>query len=115
MSKKTTAVPIPKDAPQKTQSGFFFNPRKQGVISYVLLIFTLLLVVLIRSKFFTIPFERDEGAYSYYGKLLLQGKIPYVDFMEQKFPGLFYFYAMIVGLFGDTVKGMHMGFMIVNL
>ena len=73
------------------------------------------MVALIRSKFFNIPFERDEGAYGYYGKLLLEGKIPYKDFYEQKFPGIFYFYAFMVGVFGDTVKSIHMGFMFLNM
>lgn len=79
------------------------------------LLFVLALVYYIRSQFSEIPFERDEGAYAYYGTLLLEGKRPYIDFYEQKFPGLFYFYAGLVALFGDTVKGMHTGFIWVNL
>jgi len=79
------------------------------------LLFVLALVYYIRSQFSEIPFERDEGAYAYYGTLLLEGKRPYIDFYEQKFPGLFYFYAGMVALFGDTVKGMHTGFIWVNL
>lgn len=93
----------------------YLNLTTDEKISYGFLAALTLLVIIIRSNFFNIPFERDEGAYSYYGKLLLEGKIPYKDFYEQKFPGIFYFYAMIVSLFGDTVKGMHMGFMFVNI
>ncbi|MBI2722706.1 MAG: glycosyltransferase family 39 protein [Bacteroidetes bacterium] len=88
---------------------------KEEKVSYTILLGLIFLVVLIRSKFLLIPFERDEGAYSYYGKLLLQGGIPYKDFYEQKFPGIFYFYAFIVGIFGETVKGMHIGFTILNI
>lgn len=73
------------------------------------------IIYIIRSKFLYIPFERDEGIYGYYGKLLLEGKIPYKDFYEQKFPGLFYFYAFMVSIFGDTVKGLHTGFMYLNI
>ncbi|MBS1646179.1 MAG: glycosyltransferase family 39 protein [Bacteroidetes bacterium] len=80
-----------------------------------LLVLLLLLVAYIRSKFVQMPFERDEGAYSLYGKMLLEGKTPYRDFYEQKFPGIFYFYALVVALFGDTVKGMHTGFIFINL
>ena len=83
--------------------------------AFGILVVTLGLVYYIRSQFLEIPFERDEGAYAYYGKLLLEGKRPYIDFYEQKFPGLFYFYAAMVGLFGDTVKGLHTGFTLVNL
>ncbi len=92
---------------------FSFNQEEK--VAYAILACLILLVILIRSKFYNIPFERDEGAYSYYGKLLLEGKIPYKDFYEQKFPGIFYFFATIVAIFGDTVKGMHMGFMYVNI
>ena len=87
----------------------------ESIISYIGLAIILILVVIIRLNFLTIPFERDEGAYSYYGKLLLEEKIPYKDFYEQKFPGLFYFYAAFVFLFGETVKGMHTGFLLLNL
>ena len=94
------------------ESSFFFNEDK---IALFLLIVLLLIIAFIRSKFLSIPFERDEGAYSYYGTLLLEGKIPYQDFYEVKFPGIFYFYAFIVSVFGDTVKAMHIGFMLINL
>lgn len=91
------------------------NLLKDDNICLGLLIILLILVAYIRSNFLNIPFERDEGAYSYYGKLLLEGKTPYVDFYEQKFPGIFFFFAFIVGVFGDTVKGMHTGFIFINL
>lgn len=84
-------------------------------ISAILMVLLIILVLTIRSKFSGIPYERDEGAYSYYGKMLLDGKIPYKDFYEQKLPGIFYFYAMMVSLFGSSVKEMHFGFMILNI
>lgn len=93
----------------------YFNFTRDEKISYILLFGTLFLVWLIRSNFYDIGFERDEGAYSLYGKLLLEGKIPYKDFYEQKFPGIFYFYAFMVAIFGDTVRGMHIGFMLLNM
>lgn len=93
----------------------YLHFTREEKISYSILLGVIFLVALIRSNFFNIPFERDEGAYGYYGKLLLEGKIPYKDFYEQKFPGIFYFYGMMVGIFGDTVKGMHMGFMFLNI
>lgn len=95
--------------------GKFRNLSQEDKIGLGLLLILTFITVSIRSNFYNIPFERDEGAYSYYGKLLLEGKIPYKDFYEQKFPGLFYFYAFIVNFFGDTVAGMHKGFMWVNI
>jgi hypothetical protein len=87
----------------------------EDLICAGLLLVLVMIVHSIRSNFLGIPFERDEGIYSYFGKLVLEGKTPYKDFYEVKFPGLFYFFAMIVGLFGDTVQGMHTGFMYVNI
>jgi hypothetical protein len=80
-----------------------------------ILLILVFMVHSIRSNFLGIPFERDEGIYSYFGTLVLEGKTPYKDFYEVKFPGLFYFFAIIVKLFGDTVEGMHTGFMWVNI
>jgi hypothetical protein len=84
-------------------------------ICLILLLFIIGMVLIIRTKFSGIPFERDEGAYSYYGKLLLEGKIPYKDFYEQKFPGIFYFFGFIVYIFGSGVKELHTGFMYLNI
>ncbi len=90
-----------------------FNLEEKVCIS--LLLFLIILIYIIRSKFSLIPFERDEGIYSYFGKLILEGKIPYKDFFEIKFPGLFYFYGFMVYVFGATVEGMHTGFMYLNI
>lgn len=96
----------------------WLNPFKKYTweqkICFVLLFLLIWLVYAVRSSFFDMPFERDEGAYTYYGKLLLEGKIPYKDFYEQKFPGIFYFYAMMISLFGEGVREMHRGFFYLN-
>lgn len=110
-----TQTPAKSEQPSNTRISGKFNITQEEKVAYGILALLILLVVTIRSKFLDIPFERDEGAYSYYGKLLLEGKIPYKDFYEQKFPGIFYFFAAIVSIFGDTVKGMHTGFMYVNI
>jgi 4-amino-4-deoxy-L-arabinose transferase-like glycosyltransferase len=87
----------------------------EETISIGLLCCLILLIYIIRSKFLTIPFERDEGIYSYFGTLILEGKVPYKDFYEIKFPGLFYFYGFMVFVFGETIRGMHTGFMYLNI
>lgn len=96
----------------------WLNPFKrfswEEKICFVLLWLLVWLLYAVRSSFFDMPFERDEGAYTYYGKLLLEGKVPYKDFYEQKFPGIFYFYAMMISLFGDTVRELHRGFFYLN-
>lgn len=105
---KTTTVNVEKTI----STGYFTTERK---ISYALLLILLSVVATIRSKFLLIPFERDEGIYSYIGNLILDGKIPYKDFYEQKFPGIFYFYSVMVYIFGYDVSGLHTGFMYLNL
>jgi hypothetical protein len=120
MSKSVSKIKEQKIAAQQPAGKFDFvtkfkNLSQEDKIGLALLLLLVFITYTIRSKFSGIPFERDEGAYSYYGKLLLEGKIPYKDFYEQKFPGMFYFFAMIVSLFGDTVQGMHKGFMYVNI
>ncbi len=94
---------------------YFNKLSAEEKICYLLLGVILLLVYSIRLKFLSIPFERDEGAYAYYGRQILDGKIPYKDFYEQKLPGIFYFYALIVSLFGSTIQGLHLGFIFINL
>lgn len=121
MAKQHAAKPVDSNpaSPAKTveYTGFkkLLHPTQEEKVAYTILLGLMFIVVLIRSNFYGIPFERDEGTYGYYGKLLLDGKIPYKDFYEQKFPGIFYFYAIMVGLFGETVKGLHMGFMLLNI
>jgi len=92
-----------------------FSFTQEEKISAILMVLLIILVATIRSKFSGIPYERDEGAYTYYGKMLLAGKIPYKDFYEQKLPGIFYFYAMMISLFGSSVKEMHFGFAMLNI
>ena len=47
--------------------------------------------------------------------IVLDGKTPYLDFYETKPPGIFYCYAFITSLFGPTLEGSHLGFMVLNL
>lgn len=75
----------------------------------------LLVASYLRWQFMDVPLERDEGEYCYQAQLLLEGKIPYLDFYEQKPPGLFYSYAWLQAIFGNHLYGVHLGFLFVNL
>jgi len=92
-----------------------FNFTLEETICTGLLLCLIIIIYVIRSKFLLIPFERDEGIYCYMGELLLEGKVPYKDFYEMKFPGIFYLYACIINFFGETVKEVHTGFMWMNI
>lgn len=74
----------------------------------------ILLFFLIRLHLLEIPFERDDGLYSLFGRLILEGKTPYLDFYVNKPPLLFYSYAVLVGLFGATISGVHLSFYLIN-
>jgi hypothetical protein len=74
-----------------------------------------LLVIAIRIRLLGIPLERDEGEYAYAGQLMLQGIPPYKLAYNMKFPGTYAVYAGIMSLFGQTISGIHLGLLLVNL
>jgi hypothetical protein len=71
--------------------------------------------VLIRIRLLDLPLERDEGEYAYAGQLMLHGIAPYKLAYNMKFPGTYGAYALIMLLFGQTIRGIHLGFLVVNL
>ena len=77
------------------------------------IVFTL--VVAIRIRLLGIPFERDEGEYAYAGQLILQGIPPYKLAYNMKFPGTYAAYALIMSIFGQTIHGIHLGLLLVNV
>jgi hypothetical protein len=72
------------------------------------------LVIAIRIRLLGIPLERHEGEYAYAGQLMLQGIPPYKLAYNMKFPGTYAAYAVIMSIFGQTIVGIHMGFLLVN-
>lgn len=77
--------------------------------------FFLLLAVFLRLRFLGVPLERDEGEYAYMGQLLLQGMLPYSEAYNMKFPGIYFVYAAILALFGQTHAGIHSALLLVNI
>ncbi len=61
------------------------------------------------------PLERDEGEYAYMGQLLLKGYSPFAHAYNMKLPGTSMMYALIMLLFGQTVTGVHIGLLLVNV
>ena len=68
----------------------------------------------VRIHFREQPFERDEGEYAYAGQLILDGIPPYKLAYNMKFPGTYLAYAALMAVFGETVSGVHVGFILVN-
>lgn len=74
----------------------------------------LIFAAAIRLRMLDFPLERDEGEYAYMGQLMLQGVPPYEIAYNMKFPGTYAAYAVIMGLFGQTAAGIHLGTLLVN-
>ena len=73
------------------------------------------LVIAIRIRLLGVPLERDEGEYAYAGQLILQGVPPYTLAYNMKFPGTYAAYAAIMSIFGQTITGVHLGLLLVNV
>lgn len=68
----------------------------------------------IRWRLLDLPLERDEGEYAYAGSLLLQGVPPYQSAYNMKFPGTYLAYAAVMAIFGETVRGVHLGVILIT-
>ena len=62
-----------------------------------------LLVVALRAPLMDLPLERDEGGYAYIAWRLAHGEVPYLDWFDQKPPGVFAAYRAALGLPGDSI------------
>ncbi len=80
-----------------------------SALPYVLLAAGLLLAIAVRLRLLDVPLERDEGEYAYAGQLILEGSVPYGEAHNMKLPGTYYAYALIMMLFGQTSRGIHLG------
>jgi hypothetical protein len=78
------------------------------------LLLILVLVAVVRIRLLSMPLERDEGEYAYAGQLMLEGEPPYRLVYNMKMPGTYAAYALIMAVFGQSIAGIHLGFMLVN-
>lgn len=62
-----------------------------------------LLVIAIRAPLMDLPLERDEGEYAYIAWRLSLGETPYLDWFDQKPPGIFVAYRVALSLADDAV------------
>jgi hypothetical protein len=75
-----------------------------------------LLYLLVAAVFVTIlasrlpavnqPFGRDQGIFACVGQNILKGSVPYRDLWDQKPPGIHFTYALLMWLFGDSMRVM---------
>jgi hypothetical protein len=100
---------------KKTESSSAFSAFA-GNNNFYLVAITIVVaaVSMIRWRFVEMPLERDEGEYAYFGHLILNGITPYKEAYNMKLPGIYYMYAMIMAVFGESYKGIHIGFLLMN-
>ena len=83
-------------------------------LSWIAVILIVGFAVGIRLRLLEIPLERDEGEFAYMGQLMLQGIPPYLQAYNMKLPGIYAAYALVMGVFGQTVSGIHLGLTCIN-
>jgi len=76
---------------------------------------TALFIAAVRIRLLEVPLDRDEGEYAYVGQQLLQGIPPFASIYHVKLPGIYAVYAATLGLLGETVSGIRIGLLAVNL
>lgn len=89
--------------------------RERSAPFFLILLLVLALSAHIRLNHLSIPFERDEGEYGYAAHLILQGTYPFQETYNMKMPGIYFAYAGVMGIFGDSVEGVHLGLLFVTL
>ncbi len=72
-------------------------------------------VAAVRWRLLDVPLERDEGEYAYAGSLLLEGIPPYAEAYNMKLPGIYAAYALVMGVFGESDRGIHLGLLVANV
>lgn len=80
----------------------------------LLLLLILALNLVIRWHLRNMPLERDEGEYAYAGQLILQGTTPYKLAFNMKFPGVYFMYAFLMAVFGQSCAGIHIGVILIT-
>jgi 4-amino-4-deoxy-L-arabinose transferase-like glycosyltransferase len=90
------------------------KPPRANLIPWLLVALVVVFVASVRLRLLQIPLERDEGEYAYAGQLMLQGIPPYQFVFNMKFPGTYAAYAAIMAVFGETIGGIHLGFLLIN-
>lgn len=77
----------------------------RGWMGWALLVLVLLILA---APIVTYPLGRDQGEFAIIGMTILRGGVPYVDVWNPKPPAIFYTYATLIQLFGQTVWGLRL-------
>lgn len=91
------------------------NMRGADWLLALVVIAVLIVSVLVRVRYLSVPFERDEGEYAYAAQLILAGLPPYAEAYNMKMPGIYYAYALVIAALGDSHTAIHFGLLVINL
>ena len=89
-------------------------PKLNRSFTCFLLLCVLIFNFSIRWHLRDMPLERDEGEYAYAGQLISQGVPPYELAYNMKLPGVYFSYALLMSVFGQSAGGIHLGIIIVT-
>jgi len=83
--------------------------RAEGfLVSPAFLFFAIVfLAMAVRMPFLNVPLDRDEGEYAYIGWRTSLHELPYLDWVNQKPPGIFWVYRLALALPVDPVRAIH--------
>lgn len=81
----------------------------------IILVSVLLLAGFMRIPSLTQPLGPDQGIMSVIGAGILDGKLPYRDFWEMASPAIFFTYAFMFKLFGQTMAAIPITDMVVSI
>lgn len=96
---------------ERVVSGLF--PKR--VAPFLFVILAIAFVIVVRLRLLDVPLERDEGEYAYMGQLILDGIPPYSQAYNMKLPGIYFLYALVILVFGQTGAGIHLGLLLFNV
>ncbi|TSA15918.1 hypothetical protein D4R75_14180 [bacterium] len=92
---------------------FGFFPKR--IAPFLFVVLAIAFVAIVRIRLLNVPLERDEGEYAYMGQLILDGIPPYSQAYNMKLPGIYFLYALVMFVFGQTDTGIHLGLLFFNV
>jgi 4-amino-4-deoxy-L-arabinose transferase-like glycosyltransferase len=81
----------------------------------VILTLILVLQITLRIPFLQEPLERDEGVYAYVAQRMLAGEVPYRDVFDHKPPAVYFIYAGIFKIFGESLSAIRISALFFSL
>jgi hypothetical protein len=70
---------------------------------------TMVIALIARLRLLDIPFERDEGVFTYIGRAMWGDGLLYTELYDNKLPGLYLIYGLFANVLGTQPTGIHLG------